>query len=120
MRGMFASSTVFIAMASGISLLINLGVLIAFLVVVLTVVRRERPDAVALLLGALVSELLLTCLSYAVSLILPQLIGAMGGVAGYAQAQAVNILVFALAHAAARGLLLWGVVRLARPAEQPN
>jgi hypothetical protein len=114
------SPTLFIGVASAFSLLLNLSVLIAFVVVVLTIVRRHRPDAVALLLGALVLELLLTCASYATSLILPQLVGTLGGVGRYAEAQAINVFVFALAHAATRGLLLWGIVRLARPMGEPS
>lgn len=117
---MTGSSALFMGAASAFSLLLNLAVLIAFVVVVLTVVRRHRPDAVALLIGALALEFLLTCVSYAASLILPQIAGWLGGVARYAEAQAVNVFVFALAHAATRGLLLWGIVRLARPADEPT
>jgi len=116
---MTGSTALFMGAASAFSLLLNLGMLIAFVVVVLTVVRRHRPDAVALLIGALVLEFFLTCLSYAASLILPQLMSSLGGVARYAEVQALNVFVFALAHAGTRGLLLWGIVRLARPADEP-
>jgi hypothetical protein len=120
MRGMTGSTALFMGAASAFSLLLNLGMLVAFLVVVLTLVRRHRPDAVALLVGALVLEFFLTCLSYAASLILPQVAGWLGGVARYAEVQTLNVFVFALAHAATRGLLLWGIVRLARPADGPT
>ena len=111
---MSASSSLLIGAASVFSVLVNLAVLGVFVVVILTVVRRHRPDAAPILVGAIAFELLLTCLSYVVSMMLPRF-AMVGGVAGYAQAQAVNVFVFTLAHVAARGLLLWGIVRLARP-----
>lgn len=95
---------------------INFAVLVAFIVVVLTVVRQHRPDAVPLLLGALGFEALLTAASFASSVLLTRLV-MPGGMDGVAAAQSLNTLLFSLAHAGARCLLIWGIVRLARPLE---
>jgi len=111
------TSTLGMVLASAVALLVNLGVLVSFIAVILTVVRRQRPDAVPLLVGAMIAELLLTGASYAVSMVLPRFAIAGGGMSDYAMMQAINTLIFSLAHAAARGLLLWGIVRLARPPE---
>ena len=102
--------------SAGLAILINFAVLVAFIVVVLTVVRQHRPDAVPLLLGALGFEGFLTAASFASSILLARFVMPRG-IGGIATAQSLNTLVFALAHAGARCLFIWGVVRLARPRE---
>jgi len=100
-------------LSAALSILLNLSVLAVFIVVIVTVVRRHRPDAVPPLLGAVIAELLIAVLSFVGSTVLSRVVGA----AAYADYYAAQTAVFALAGAAARGLFLWGIVRLARPPE---
>jgi hypothetical protein len=111
---MAISSELLWGAANLVSAFVNLSVLVLFIVVTMTVVRRWRPDAVSLILGAVIFELLLTCASLLLSSVMSQLI-ARSGVAGFRETQAMSGVIFALGHAAARLLLLWGIARLARP-----
>jgi hypothetical protein len=113
---MTASSSLFLGVAGVFSWFIALAVLVAFVVVIATVVRRHRPDALPILLGAIIFEILITICSFVATIVLPRFATPALGMAGYAETQAINTVVFALAHAAARSLLLWGVIRLAQPA----
>lgn len=118
--GAMTSSLSFIFAAAGmLSWVMGLGVSLIFIVVIATIVRRYRPDAVPLLLAAMVLELLIAVCGGGISMFLPSFVGASMGMKVYAQVQALNTSVVALLHAGARGLLLWGIVRLARPAHAP-
>jgi hypothetical protein len=97
----------------GVSLVVSL----TFIIVFATVVRQYRPDVAPLLIGAVVFELLISLCAAGASVMLTRIISTSMGVEGYAQAQAISTSIVALAHASARALLLWGIVRLARPAE---
>jgi hypothetical protein len=97
----------------GVSLVVSL----TFIVVFATVLRRYRPDAAPLLLGAVVFELLITLYAAGASMVLARLTSTSMGIEGYAQAQAISSCFVALLHASARALLLWGILRLARPME---
>ncbi len=109
---MTATSSLFLGAASLFSWFLSVCVLLAFVTVILTVVRSQRPDAVPLLLGAILFEIMITLCSFAVTVVLPRLVG----MTAYAGAQSLNTVIVAIAHAAARALLLWGIIRLARPA----
>jgi hypothetical protein len=106
------TSHLFLGAAGVFSWFVGMLVLLAFVIAILTVVRSQRPDVVPILLGATLFEIMITVCSFAMSAVLPRLVG----VTSYAEAQGLNIVVFAAAHAAARTLLLWGIMRLARPA----
>jgi len=95
----------------------SLVVSLTFMVVIATVVRRHRPDVAPLLLGATIFELLTTVCGFGVSMLLLRFLSPTVGMGVYGPAQALNTTVTALLHAGARGLLLWGIVRLARPAD---
>jgi hypothetical protein len=92
-------------------------VLIAFIVAIATVVRRHRPDAAPILLGAMIFEFFISSAAYATSLVLPRLVsmGASAGYGNYIEAQALSTVLFSVAHATARACLLWGIIRLAQP-----
>ncbi|HEX2670865.1 MAG TPA: hypothetical protein VHM25_08335, partial [Polyangiaceae bacterium] len=110
------SGTTIVGVASVISWGVGLLVLIAFFVVIVTVVRRHRPDATPILLGAISFECLISLAAYATQIALPRFLsvsGPSGG--GYMEAYALSNVIFSVAHAAARGFLLWGIVRLAEP-----
>jgi hypothetical protein len=113
---MTASASVFLGVASLFSWGIGLAVLVAFIIAIATVVRRHRPDALPILFGAVIFEILITLCSFVATIVLPRFATPALGMAGYAETQAINTVVFAVAHAAARSLLLWGVIRLAQPA----
>jgi hypothetical protein len=114
---MHGSSSLIFAAASMFSWGVSLVVSLTFIVVIATVVRRYRPDAAPILIGALVFELLITVYAAGASVILARITSTSMGIEGYAQAQAISTSVIALLHASARALLLWGIVRLARPAD---
>jgi uncharacterized membrane protein len=103
--------------AGALSWLFTLGTQLAFLVAIATLVRRHRPDASPVLLGAVIFELLVTGCSYVAELILPALTARSTGIPGYMTARAISNVVFAGGHSAAQLLLLWGIIRLARPSE---
>jgi len=96
---------------------VSVVVLLTFIVVIATVVRRYRPDAAPILIGALVFELLITAYGACAPAILARITITSLGIEGYARAQAISTFTIALLHASARALLLWGIVRLARPAD---
>src|ERR1700742_1573338 len=104
------SSTLMISLAGAFSWGLGTIVLLAFIVAIATVVRRHRPDAAPLLLGAMLFELLITLTSYATTIVLPRLtsVSSGGGYPSYIEAQAASTVVFSVAHAASRALLLWG------------
>jgi hypothetical protein len=96
---------------------IGVLVLIAFIVAIATVVRRHRPDAAPILLGALIFEALISLVTYVTQAALPRFTS-MSGLAGsgsFMEAYALSSVIFGVAHAAARLFLLWGIVRLAQP-----
>ena len=106
-------STLIFGIAGATSWGLGLLLLCVFIVVVATVVRRHRPDVAPILLLALGLEFVSTVASFALQMLLPRLL--LGDMTRYAEAQAVNTIVTALAHATTRGLLIWSVVRLASP-----
>ena len=92
---------------------LNLLLLFVFFVITVTVVRRYRPDVAPILLLAIGLDFIFGVASFAAQLALPRLLA--GDMSRYAEAQALNTLVTAFAHAGTRGLLIWSVVRLAAP-----
>jgi hypothetical protein len=94
----------------------SLVVSLIFIVVIGTIVRSHRPDVAPLLLWAAICELLVNVGSLGVSMLLLRFLTPTFGMKIYAETQALNATLTALLHAGARGLLLWGIVRLARPA----
>jgi len=103
--------------ASAISWGVGVLVLIAFIAAIATVVRRHRPDATPILLGAMIFEALISLVAYLTQLALPRFLSVTGpsGSGSYMEAYALSSVTFSVAHAAARLLLLWGIVRLAQP-----
>lgn len=99
-----------IELASGLSWGLGLIVTLALIAVIATVVRKHRPDVAPILLGAVIFELLVSLGSYAVTLTMSRIVGA-----SFIEAQAVNTAISGIAHAGARTLLLWGIIRLAQP-----
>jgi len=92
---------------------IGVLVLVAFIVVIATVVRRHRPDATPILLGALIFEGLISVVTSLVQAALPRFLGVSDG--SLMEAYALSNVISSVAHAAARACLLWGIVRLAQP-----
>jgi len=105
------SSAAMIGLSSALSWGLGLIVTLALIAVIATVVRKHRPDAAPILLGAVIFELLISIGSYAMSVTMSRILGT----SGYVEAQALNTLVAGIGHAGARTLLLWGIVRLAQP-----
>ena len=111
------SSNLIMGLAGTISWGISALVMIAFIVAIAITVRKHRPDAAPLLLGATIVEFLISLAGLAASYLIPRLV-TMGGTSGYDRyvgAQALSSVTFSVAHAAARILLLWGLLRLAQP-----
>jgi hypothetical protein len=107
------SGTAIVGVASVISWAVGLLMLIAFTIVIVTVVRRHRPDAAPILLGAISFECLISLAAYAGQIALPHFVSPSGG--GYMEAYALSNVIVSVAHAGARAFLLWGIVRLAEP-----
>jgi hypothetical protein len=105
--------------SSGFSWMVGVGLWIGLLVVVLTAVRRHRPDATRLLLWAAVLGLLQALVGPGLGMLLSQAnaIGFDGE--GVLLGHAVLGFVETLLHAAVFVLLLMGIARLARPARAP-
>jgi len=108
------SAIAIVGVAGVISWAVGMLVLIAFIVAIATAVRRHRPDAAPILLGAVSFECVISLLSYATQVALPRLLSVSGS-GSYMEAFALSNVLFSVAHAAARLCLLWGVVRLAQP-----
>jgi len=105
--------------ASLISWGVGLLLLLAFFVAIATVVRRHRPDAAPILLGAISFECLISLAAYATQVALPRFFSMSGPSGGsYMEAYALSNVIFSVAHAAARAILLWGIIRLAEPANR--
>jgi hypothetical protein len=102
--------------SSGFSWMVNTGLWVSLLVVVLTAVRRHRPEAMRLLLWAALLGLLQALVGPGLGVLLSQT-GALG-LDGEAVLVGHALLGFTgtLLHAAVFVLLLMGIVRLARPA----
>ena len=90
---------------------VGLLVLVAFIVVIATVVRRHRPDVTPILLGAMAFECLISLVATVSQAALPRFVG----MSSYTEAYVLSSAIFSVAHAAARLFLLWGIVRLAQP-----
>ena len=113
------SGTGILGVAGAISWGIGLLVLIAFIVVIATVVRRHRPDATPILLGAIGFECAISIAANVTPIVLSRFLSVSGPSGGsYMEAYALSNLIFSIAHAAARALLLLGIVRLAEPANR--
>jgi hypothetical protein len=104
-----------LGVAGVISLGVGLLVLIAFIAVIATVVRRHRPDTAPILLGAVAFECVISLAAYAAQIALPRFFSVSASSGGYMEAYALSNVIFSVAHAAARAFLLWGIVRLAEP-----
>jgi hypothetical protein len=95
----------------GFSSLATLVVEIVFIVVVATLVRRERPDTWALLAGSFACDLVALVVGTGGSVATTMLFQSSGGL--YAVA-AINLFASIL-RVVARALVILGIVRLARP-----
>jgi hypothetical protein len=111
------SPTALLGIASVMSWGIGAVVMIAFVVAIAIVVRRHRPDAAPILLGATIFELLISVAGYVTTMALPRLmsVSMSPGYSSYMEAQALSTVIFSVAHATARVCLLWGILRLAQP-----
>lgn len=105
--------------SSGFSWMVGAGLWIGLLVLVLTAVRRHRPDALRLMLWASALGLLQALVGPGLGVLL-SLVGSVG-LDGEAMVLGHAVLGFAgtLLHAAVFVLLLMGIARLARPARPP-
>jgi hypothetical protein len=102
--------------AYGLSTLVGIVVQIALLVVTLTVVRRNRPNAVAPLAASFGIGLAGTAGAVVVYPLLSLASVNMGsGFDRFALLQAATTVAFSLLHAVAGVLLVVGLVRLATP-----
>jgi len=110
---MSGSSTLALAVSAAVVWGLSVLIQIVFLVVVLTTVRPRRPDVAPIFLLALGLELLFFLAGAASSMVLPRLT-LPGGVEQYQQALAISNFTVSLGHAVSRGLLIWGIARLAR------
>lgn len=108
-------------MAGGVvSFLVGLGLQLALLVTVLTVVRRHRPTAVPALASSFGINLLSTILGVLSSYVLtPLVIARGGGTESYMRYSAASSVGFALVHGFAGVLLIVGLVKLATPDAAP-
>ena len=115
----FMSSNTLLTLAGFVSSSIGVLLPLAFIVVIATVVRRHRPDVTPLLIGAMSFECLISVVSYATMFALPHVVSlsapSSAGRSSYTEAYALSNVIFSVAHAMARILLLWGIVRLAQP-----
>jgi len=78
--------------ASAISWGVGVLVLIAFIAAIATVVRRHRPDATPILLGAMIFEALISLVAYLTQLALPRFLSVTGpsGSGSYMEAYALS------------------------------
>jgi hypothetical protein len=111
-----SGSTLIFGISGVVAWGLNLAVPLVFIGVAATVVRRHRPDVAPVLLLALVLDFVFSMASYAALVLLPRFL--LGDMTRYAEAQALNNLVSALAHVMTRGLLIWSVVQLASPIQE--
>ena len=113
-------SSVLLACASAGATLTSVATLVVFLVLALTVVRRERPDAAPLLAYAVALEIVVAFAGFASSVLIPIVLNTTKSSRSYPQAQAINTVVFAVLRTAAQVMLICGVVRLTRPARSAH
>ena len=105
------STVLWMTAVGSLNALLALGVQVALLIVTLSVIQRERPDAVPLLLTSATLDFLTTVAAF----LLPVLLGQLVGVAAFAPVNAVAGVVFTIAHTAARTLTIFALIRLVRP-----
>jgi hypothetical protein len=101
-------------LASGVSTVVSLAVQIALLVVSLTVVRRHKPQAVALLassFGIGIASTLVSVVAY--PLLATLMTSTSGGIDKYMMMQSAVGVGFALVHMVSGVLLILGLVKLA-------
>ncbi len=108
------------ATTSGLSFLVQLGLQVALIVLVATVVRRHRPDAYKTLLGWAIASLVVTTLARVAGSVAPVFLVRDGGVEAFYQEQVVFTLVWIPITI---GLFVWlarGLVKLAQPPAPPK
>ena len=115
---MSGASTVALIISAVGSWGLTLFVQIAFLVVVLSTVRTRRPDVAPILLLSVALDFLFVVAGGVSQMLLPRLMLGGGNMGQYQEAQAISTLTVSLGHAVGRGLMLWGIVRLA--ADKPT
>jgi hypothetical protein len=113
---MSGTSTMLMGIAGGASWLLTLALLLTFVIIAATTVRKHRPDAAPILLLALSVEFIFALAGFAAQIILPRFFSVGGDFSHYMEAQAITTVSVSLGHSFARGLLIWAVVRLALPA----
>jgi hypothetical protein len=108
--------TTLMSAAYGLSTLVGVVIQIVLLVVTLTVIRRNRPSAVAPLAASFAVGLLSTAGAVVVyPLVSYASVNMSGGFDRFALFQAATTVGFTLLHAIAGVLLVLGLVRLATP-----
>jgi hypothetical protein len=117
---MSSSASLIMTLVGFASTLVIASLEVALLVVILTTVRRHRPDAYSLLAIGTGLDLVFTVLG-TISAFATSIFGIRGegGIETYAQMYAATTAFFMLAHAAARVTFIVGLVRLARPTADP-
>ena len=108
------NTTLLLTASGAFSGLVSLLLEIALLVVALGPVQKHRPEASMLLAGAAGLNLLGTLVYYPASMLIGRLFASGGYGAGYA----LLSLVTALLHGTSGALLLFGILRLAVPANR--
>lgn len=102
----------------GLGWALHVGAAIAFLLVVVLVVRRHRPDAWRTLLAAAVSQLVQVAVGLAFHVLTP-VVSVAGGVDAMITLQIVRSVAGSALSAVGAVLLLVGIVRVARPFVEP-
>ena len=112
---MSGTSTMLMDTGAIVSWLLTLAVLLTFVIVAATTVRKHRPDAAPILLLALSIEFIFSLAGFAAQFALPRLFYVGGDFSHYMEAQAISTVSVSLGQTCARSLLIWSVVRLALP-----
>jgi hypothetical protein len=107
--------TTWMMLASGVSTLAGLALQIALLVVTLTVVRRNKPGAVAPLAASFAIGIASTVLGVLVYPLIGVVTSRSGGMESYMLVQSATTVGFALVHVVSGVLLVLGLLKLAAP-----
>lgn len=109
-----------LAVASSVSWLLAFVGNIGLIVVIVTAVRRHRPDAYAPLLAWAIGGLALTLFRSVVSAVLRVVVDRSAGVETMIGYQAVEMVLGSLAGIALVALLAYALVRLSEPPRAPH
>jgi|SRR4051812_44026166 hypothetical protein len=109
-----ASSPLLLAATSALTTALFLLVDIVFLVLIVTTIRRQRPDAWGLLAAAVGVALLTNLLNVVSGLVGSMFVSGSGGMESFIHYTAASHLLLTMTGITARILLVIGVLRLAR------